>query len=235
MPPNKQPVPAPALAPTQTRVFLVDDHPLLRHGIAESLSDEPDMLVCGEAGAAAQAMAAIAQAKPDVVIVDISLPGRDGIELVKDLKAQFHTLLILVLSMHDESLYAERALRAGAVGYIMKSAATETLIQAIRKARSGEIVVGQRLVNRMLNQIASGTHETSTPLDCLTDRELEIFRLLGRCRLRREIAQQLHLSVKTIESHQSNMREKLGLSSIIQLRKLAAEFLCAEAAAPARP
>ena len=111
----------------------------------------------------------------------------------------------------------------------------DKLYHAIRKARSGEIVVGQRLVNRMLNQIASGTHETSTPLDCLTDRELEIFRLLGRCRLRREIAQQLHLSVKTIESHQSNMREKLGLSSIIQLRKLAAEFLCAEAAAPARP
>lgn len=233
MPPNKKSVPAPS--PAQTRVFLVDDHPLLRHGIAESISDEPDMLVCGEAGAAAEAMPAIAQAKPDVVIVDISLPGRDGIELVKDLKASFHTLLILVLSMHDESLYAERALRAGAVGYIMKSAATETLIQAIRKARVGEIVVGQRLVNRMLNQIASGAHETSTPLDCLTDRELEIFRLLGRCRLRREIAQQLHLSVKTIESHQSNMREKLGLSSIIQLRKLAAEFLCAEAAAPTRP
>ena len=220
----------PAPTATKTRIFLVDDHPLLRHGIAESIAVEPDMAVCGQASSAAEAMPAIAQAHPDIVIVDLSLPGRDGIELIKDLKNNHSSLLILVLSMHDESLYAERALRAGAVGYIMKSASTDTLIQAIRKAVAGEIVVGRRLVNRMLTQIASGKREdASSPLECLTNRELEIFRLLGRCRLRREIAQQLHLSVKTIESHQSNMREKLGLQSIIQLRKLAAEFLCDEA------
>jgi DNA-binding NarL/FixJ family response regulator len=227
MPPNKQPA-SPA---SRIRVFLVDDHPLLRHGIAESIGDEPDMEICGQAGSAAEAMPAIASSKPQVAIVDISLPGRDGIELVKDLKGHFPSILILVLSMHEESLYAERALRAGAAGYIMKSASTDTLIQAIRKARAGEIVVGRRLVNRMLTRIATGAQAADVaPLECLTNRELEILRLLGHCRLRREIAQELHLSVKTIESHQANMREKLGLGNIIQLRKFAAEFLCSEAA-----
>jgi len=209
----------------------VDDHPLLRQGIAESISDEPDLLVCGQAGSAEEALPAITRTKPDVVIVDISLPGRDGIELIKDLKARLHALLVLVLSMHDESLYAERALRAGAVGYVMKSASSEMLMQAIRKAFAGEIVVGPHIVHRMLTQIATGAREASYgPLEGLTNLELEIFRLLGCCRLRREIAHQLHVSVKTIYSHQSHVREKLGLSTISQLRKLAAEFLCTEAA-----
>ena len=226
----------PAPSSTKTRVFLVDDHPLLRQGIAESISDEPDLLVCGQAGSAEEALPAITRAKPDVVIVDISLPGRDGIELIKDLKARLHTLLVVVLSMHDESLYAERALRAGAVGYVMKSASSETLMRAIRRVIAGEIVVGQHLVQRMLARNVTGARKASaSPQDSLTNRELEVLRLLGRGKLRRDIAQQLHLSVKTIESHQSNMREKLGLSTIIQLRKLAAEFLCTEAAGLTHP
>ena len=226
----------PATSGTKARVFLVDDHPLLRHGIAESLNDEPDLVVVGQASSAPEALPAIASTKPDIVIVDISLPGRDGIELTKDIKAQNHATLVLVLSMHDESLYAERALRAGAAGYVMKNASSDALVQAIRKALSGEIVVGQNLVQRILTRNAAGERQAAlSPLERLTNRELEIFRLLGRGRLRREIAQQLHLSVKTIESHQANMRQKLDLDTIIQLRKLAAEFLCTEAAGLAKP
>jgi len=226
----------PATSGTKARVFLVDDHPLLRHGIAESLNAAPDLVVVGQASSAPEALPAIASTKPDIVIVDISLPGRDGIELTKDIKAQNHATLVLVLSMHDESLYAERALRAGAAGYVMKNASSDALVQAIRKALSGEIVVGQNLVQRILTRNAAGERQAAlSPLERLTNRELEIFRLLGRGRLRREIAQQLHLSVKTIESHQANMRQKLDLDTIIQLRKLAAEFLCTEAAGLAKP
>ena len=188
-------------------------------------------MVVGQASSAPEALPAIASTKPDIVIVDISLPGRDGIELTKDIKAQNHATLVLVLSMHDESLYAERALRAGAAGYVMKNASSDALVQAIRKALSGEIVVGQNLVQRILTRNAAGERQAAlSPLERLTNRELEIFRLLGRGRLRREIAQQLRLSVKTIESHQSHMREKLELSTNNQLRQLAAETFCAEAA-----
>jgi len=221
----------PALTATRTRVFLVDDHPLLRQGIAESLGDEADLLVCGQAGSAEEALPAIASAKPEIVIVDISLPGRDGIELTKDITHRYHDVLVLVFSMHDESLYAERALQAGAAGYVMKSASSDTLIQAIRKVLTGEIVVGQRLVQQLLAREA--TDPLASPpslLERLSDRELEVFNLLGNGRLRREIAQQLRLSVKTIESHQSHMREKLELSTNNQLRQLAAETFCAEAA-----
>ena len=226
----------PAPSSTRTRVFLVDDHPLLRQGIAESIGDAPDLLVCGQASSASEALPAIASTKPDIVIVDISLPGRDGIELIKDIRTQYHAMVMLVLSMHDESLYAERALRAGATGYVMKSASSETLMRAIRRVIAGEIVVGQHLVQRMLARNVTGARKASaSPQDSLTNRELEVLRLLGRGKLRRDIAQQLHLSVKTIESHQSNMREMLGLSTIIQLRKLAAEFLCTEAAGLTRP
>ena len=221
---------------TKIRVFLVDDHPLLRQGIAGRIGEESDMTVCGQAGSAAEALPAIASTKPNVVIVDISLPGRDGIELTKDIKARHRAMVVLVLSMHDESLYAERALRAGAAGYLMKSAPTETLIQAIHKIVAGEIFVGPHVVSRLLTRAATGAREASaSPLECITNRELEIFRLLGRGQSCRAIAQQLHLSVKTIETHQSNMCQKLGLSTSNQLRKFAAEFLYTEAAGSARP
>jgi DNA-binding NarL/FixJ family response regulator len=220
----------PALSAIQIRVFLVDDHPLLRQGIAECLGDEPDLLVCGQAGSAEDALPAIGRTQPDVVIVDISLPRRDGIELTRDITHRYHDVLVLVFSMHDESLYAERALQAGAAGYVMKSAPSEILIQAIHKAIAGEIVVGQRLVQRMLAREAMGTPAPPLSLlEILTNREVEIFRLLGSGRQCQEIAQQLQLSVKTIESHQTNMRQKLDGSTIIQLRRLAADFLCAEA------
>jgi DNA-binding NarL/FixJ family response regulator len=221
----------PALSATPIRVFLVDDHPLLRQGIAERLGEEVDLWVCGQAGSAEEALPAIANAKPEIVVVDISLPGRDGIELTKDITHQHHDVLVLVFSMHDEALYAERALQAGAVGYVMKSASAKTLIQAIRKALAGEIVVDQCLVQRLLAREATAPLASPpSPLERLSDRELEVLNLLGNGRLRREIAQQLRLSVKTVESHQSHMREKLGLSTNHQLSQLAAEFFFAEAA-----
>lgn len=232
MPPKSSPAPRSA----QTRIFLVDDHPLLRKGIAECINDEPNLSVCGQAGSAAEALPAIARAQPDVVIVDISLPGRDGIELIKDIKSHQRDALIMVYSMHDESLYAERALRAGATGYVMKNDSTENLIQAIHKVIAGEIAVGQRLVKRVLTRLMHGAREPApSPLACLTNRELEVFRLLGQARVRREMAQQLHLSAKTIETHQSNIRKKLGLSTSNQLRKLAVEFLCSEATGSSQP
>lgn len=227
----------PKASPTpQIRVFHVDDHPLLRRGIADCIRNEPDMTVCGEAGSASEALPAIARETPDLVIVDISLPGRDGIELIKDIKARHHTMLILVYSMHDESLYAERVLRAGASGYVMKSAPTEMLIQAIRAVQRGELVIGAQVVDRMLARLAKrGSKPAMTLLECLTNRELEIFRLLGRGRLRREIAQQLHLGVKTIETHQANMCQKLDVKTTVQLRQLATEFYQAEAAGTPNP
>ena len=203
----------------KARIFLVDDHPLLRKGIADCIRDEPDLTVCGQAGSATEALPAIAREKPDVVIADISLPGRDGLDLIKDLKVQRRNLPVLVLSMHDESLYAARALRAGARGYVMKSAPTAELINAIRRVLAGEIVVGQNVINQIL---APGGKVS--PLECLTDREMEIFRLLGQGLQRTQIAAQLKLSVKTIETHRDHMRQKLGLPNAGALLQHAIEF-----------
>ncbi len=220
--------------PEQVRVFLVDDHPVMRRGVADCIEEEPDLTVCGQAGSAAEAIPAIGRAKPDVVVTDISLPGRDGLELIKEIRARDRHARVLVLSMHDESLYAERALRAGARGYVMKSAPTEELMQAIRRVRNGDIIVGPRVVNRMLARTAGGAPDgRAGPVECLTDRELEIFRLLGQGRGRREIAEQLKLSVKTVEAHRVNIRLKLGVGTAAELRQCAVEFLREEAAGPA--
>lgn len=224
-----------APAPAKKRIFLVDDHPLLRRGIADVINDEPDMIVCGQAGSAAEALACIAATQPDLVVADISLPGRDGFELIKDLKTQFRHAFVLVLSMHDESLYAERVLRAGARGYVMKSAPTSELLKAIRQVLSGEVVVGPKVIGRLLARTATGTgNGVTSPLECLTDRELEVYRLLGQGQQRHQIATQLHLSVKTVEAHRENVRKKLGLPSAAELRQHASEFLREEAAGISR-
>lgn len=221
--------------PVKKRIFLVDDHPLLRRGIAEVINDESDLMVCGQAGNTVEALANIPVSKPDLALVDISLPGRDGFELIKDLKTQFRHTLILVLSMHDESLYAERVLRAGARGYVMKCASTDELLKAIRQVLAGEVVVGPKVIGRLLARTAKGTlFGVTSPLESLTDRELEIYRLLGQGRERNQIATQLHLSVKTIEAHRENVRKKLGLPNATELRQHAIEFLREEAANTSR-
>lgn len=216
--------------PEKTSVYLVDDHPGMRRGIAFCLAEQEDLCVCGEAGTAAEALPAISKLKPRIVVTDISLPGRDGLDLIKDIKACHRNARILAFSMHDESLYAERVLRAGAHGYVMKCASMDELISAIRHVRDGEFVLGSKVVRQLAARSAAvGTPATTSTVDCLTDREMEIFRLLGQGLERRAIAEQLSLSPKTIEAHRANIREKLGLETSTALRRHAMEFLREEA------
>jgi DNA-binding NarL/FixJ family response regulator len=202
----------------KTKVLLVDDHPILRQGLARMINAEADFVVCGEAEDAAKAFDAVGTLSPDVAVIDISLKGSNGIELTKNLKARYPALPILVLSMHDESLYAERALRAGALGYIMKEEASEQVLVGIRRVLAGEIFLSERMKTKMLQQMASGRAKTVTsPIELLTDRELEVFRLIGEGRSTRQIAGQLHLSVRTVEAYREYIKAKLGLKNSTEL------------------
>ena len=203
---------------TKKRILVVDDHPIVRQGLALLINREPDLVVCGEAEEATGAMHVLASARPDVLIVDISLNGPDGLDLLKNIRTTHPTLPVLILSMHDESIYAERALRAGANGYIMKQEATEKVLVAVRRILNGEIYVSDRIANKMLKHYitGSGTLRNSSIAD-LSDRELEVFRLIGEGHGTRQIAEELHLSVKTVESYQAHIKEKLSLRSAREL------------------
>ena len=195
-------------------VFIVDDHPLLRQGLALLINQEPDLTVGGEAEDAMAALRAIAVTNPDILIVDISLKGPDGLDLLKNLRASHPDLPVLILSMHDESIYAERALRARANGYIMKQEATEKVLVAIRRILSGDIYLSDRMANKLLHQYISGVAaDLNSRLSALSDRELEVFRLIGEGRSTRQIAESLHLSMKTVETYQAHIKEKLSLRS----------------------
>jgi DNA-binding NarL/FixJ family response regulator len=195
-------------------VLVVDDHPLLRQGLALMINREPDLTVCGEAEEAQAAMKAIAAKKPDILIADISLNGPDGLDLLKTVRSSYPDLPVLVLSMHDESIYAERALRARANGYIMKQEATETVLIAVRRILSGDIYLSDRMANKLLHQyIAGGAVDLKSRLSTLSDRELEVFRLIGEARTTRQIAEKLHLSIKTVETYQAHIKDKLSLRS----------------------
>jgi DNA-binding NarL/FixJ family response regulator len=200
--------------PAKRTVFIVDDHPIIRQGLALLINREPDLAVCGDAEEAASALRLIEELKPDLVIVDISLSGPDGLDLLKSIRARDPNLPVLILSMMDELLYAERGLRAGANGYIMKQQATEQVLVAIRRILGGEIYLSERMANKMLHLFVGGapTHESSTVSD-LTDRELEVFRLIGEGHGTRQIADQLHLSIKTVESYQAHIKDKLLLKN----------------------
>lgn len=207
------------------RVLLVDDHPIVRQGLTLLINQEPDLMVCGEAEAAWSVPAAVVALNPDVILLDISLNGPDGFELLKGLRVTHAALPILVLSMHDELLYAERALRAGANGYIMKQEATDKVLVAIRRILRREVYVSDRISNRMLQQMVSKSTPAREPLVAsLSDRELEVFRLIGDGRGTRQIATALHLSVKTVESYQAHIKEKLGLPSARALVQRAIEW-----------
>jgi DNA-binding NarL/FixJ family response regulator len=195
-------------------VFVVDDHPLLRQGLALLINREPDLTVCGEAEETQAAMRAIAAKKPDILIADISLNGPDGLDLLKTLRTLYPDLPVLVLSMHDESIYAERALRARANGYIMKQEATEKVLIAVRRILSGDIYLSDRMANKLLHQYISGSAaDSKSRLSTLSDRELEVFRLIGEARTTRQIAEKLHLSIKTVETYQAHIKDKLSLRS----------------------
>jgi DNA-binding NarL/FixJ family response regulator len=195
-------------------VFIVDDHPIIRQGLALLINREPDLAVCGDAEEAATALRRIEELKPDLVVVDISLNGPDGLDLLKTIRARDPNLPVLILSMMDELMYAERGLRAGANGYIMKQQATEQVLVAIRRILGGEIYVSERIANKMLHLFVGGSPtEQTSPVADLTDRELEVFRLIGEGHGTRQIADELHLSVKTVESYQAHIKEKLLLKN----------------------
>jgi DNA-binding NarL/FixJ family response regulator len=206
------------------KVFLVDDHPIVRQGLALFIEREPDLMVCGEAEDATSALQAIRDSTPDFVILDISLDGRDGLELLKTLRVRHPNLPVLVLSMHDESVYAERSLRAGANGYIMKQEAADKVITAIRQILGGDVYLSDRLTKRMLQQFVNGSISPRDPLAKLSDRELEVFRLIGAGHGTRQIADELHVSAKTVESYQAHIKEKLALRNARELVQHAVEW-----------
>jgi DNA-binding NarL/FixJ family response regulator len=206
----------------------VDDHPIVRQGLTQLINQEPDLTVCGHAEDGNSALHAIAVHRPDIVVLDISLNGPDGFSVLKDIRLSHADLLVLVLSMHDESLYAERALRAGANGYIMKQEATEKVLQALRRIRGGEIYVSDRIAKRLLRQVISSPAPGKSPMEALTDRELAVFRLIGKGRGTREIADDLHVSVKTVESYQAHIKEKLTLKNARELVQHAFQWVTRE-------
>jgi DNA-binding NarL/FixJ family response regulator len=199
---------------TKKNVLVVDDHPLLRQGLALLINQQQDMQVCGEAEEAHAAMQAVTQCRPDIMILDISLNGPDGLELLKSIRASDPELPVLILSMHDEAIYAERALRARANGYIMKQEATEKVLVAVRRILNGELYLSDRMSNKMLQHYIGGAPSMiQSRISSLSDRELEVFRLIGEGRATREIAEELHLSVKTVETYQAHIKDKLALRS----------------------
>lgn len=199
-------------------VLLVDDHPIVRQGLAQLINHEKDLCVCGMADDGHKALELIGTLSPDLVIVDISLKDSNGIELLKNIKIRHPRQAVLMLSMHDESLYAVRALRAGAAGYVMKQEATEKVITAIRQVLNGEIYLSARMEKKMMQQLVGGrVVRTGSPLEDLSDRELEVFNLIGQGQGTRQIAEALHLSIKTIESHRAHIKEKLNLKNATEL------------------
>jgi len=214
-----------AVQTKKCKVLLVDDHPIVRQGLALLIDREADLCVCGEAEGANSAFQAIAGLQPDIVVLDISLSGPDGLDVLKEIRMKTAALPVLILSMHDESIYAERAMRAGANGYIMKQEATEKVLIAIRRILQGDVYLSDRLTNTMLQQYVRGASPAkSSPLVNLTDRELEVFRLIGEGHGTRQIADELHLSVKTIESYQAHIKEKLALRNARELVQHAIEW-----------
>jgi DNA-binding NarL/FixJ family response regulator len=201
---------APALK-TKRRIFLIDDHPVLREGLRRLLDSEGDLEVCGEADTARKAFEGIKAVQPDMAIVDLSLPGPSGLDLVKELKTRFPELRLLVLSMHDEFLYAERALRAGAKGYVTKQAPTEHLLHAVRRVLENEIYLSQLLSSQLLGAFVAKKSNPGPVLENLSDREFEIVRLIGKGYTTGEVAKQLGISGKTVETHRGNIRRKLNL------------------------
>ena len=205
-------------ATMKSRVLVVDDHPIVRQGLTLLINRESDLTVCGEAEDAHTAMQSLTSTRPDILVVDISLNGPDGLDLLKNVRSRHPELPVLILFMHDESIYAERALRAGAQGYIMKQEATEKVLVALRRILSREIYVSERIANRMLHRyIGNPSASKPSSIADLTDRELEVFRLIGEGHSTRQIAEELHISVKTVESYQSHIKEKLSLRSAREL------------------
>jgi DNA-binding NarL/FixJ family response regulator len=208
------------------RILLVDDHAVVRFGIAQLINRESDLVVCGEEESAANALSAIGRLKPDLVIADISLKDSSGLELMRNVKAQYAGLPVLVVSTHDETVYAEVAFRAGALGYLMKDGALEKVVPAVRRVLSGNIYVSDALAARMLQQQVQGRPDIQeSSVKGLSDRELEVFQLIGQWKKTSDIARQLHLSIKTIEYYREQIKQKLDLRNAAELTQHATSWV----------
>jgi DNA-binding NarL/FixJ family response regulator len=209
----------------KNRVFIVDDHPLVREGLTNLMNGQNDLIVCGEAKNSAQAIEGIMKTRPDVALIDISLENESGLELVKQLASRFPEVALIVLSMHDEGLYAERALRAGARGYVMKHETSSSVLASIRRVLEGGVYISERIINRMAMRLTSvGGAAATSPVERLSDRELEIFRLLGQGRTTSQIAEDLHLSLKTVQAYCARAKEKFGVTSLTELLRAAIQW-----------
>jgi DNA-binding NarL/FixJ family response regulator len=211
--------------PIKKKILLVDDHPIFRHGLTELLNRQPGLIVCGQADSAPDALEQMRRLKPDLAILDISLRGTNGIELLKMMKAELPHLPMVMLSMHDEILYAIRALKAGALGYVMKADGPKPLLEAIDRALQGRLFVGPHLEELLIAQAVHGSEsDSASPVDRLSDRELEVLTMVGHGHSTRSIAQEIGLSVKTIETHRAHIREKLGLADGNDVIRFAIEW-----------
>jgi len=209
----------------KSRVFIVDDHPLVREGLTNLINAQDDVMVCGEARDSAEAIDGIAKERPEVAVIDISLANESGLELIKNLVRQFPQVGLIVLSMHDEALYAERALRAGARGYVMKHETSKSVLASIRQVLGGGLYVSERIANRIALRLTSSRRPVaSSPVERLSDRELEIFRLLGQGRSPSEIARDLNLSLKTVQAYCARAKEKFGITSLTELLRAAIQW-----------
>ncbi len=209
------------------KILLVDDHPLLREGLGRLISAEPGISVCGAAGSVQEALSLVESAKPDLVITDLTLPGRNGLELIKDMAVIHPSLPVIVLSMHDEVIYAERALRAGARGYVMKNAPPERLIEAIHMVLGGGVYASPTITSHLLQSLSSGKGQAkpSFPMERLTDREMEVFELIGTAKSNHDIASRLGISPRTVDAHRAHIREKLGLGDCNELTRHAIRWI----------
>lgn len=211
--------------PGKSRVFIVDDHPLVREGLTNLINAQDDVMVCGGAKDSAEAIDGIAKERPEVAVIDISLANESGLELIKNLVRQFPQVALIVLSMHDEALYAERALRAGARGYVMKHETSKSVLASIRQVLGGGLYVSERIANRIALRLTSSRRPVaSSPVERLSDRELEIFRLLGQGRSPSEIARDLNLSLKTVQAYCARAKEKFGITSLTELLRAAIQW-----------
>jgi DNA-binding NarL/FixJ family response regulator len=199
------------------KIFIVDDHPMMRDGLAQLIAQENELVVCGEADDAAQALEQIEKLKPDLALVDITLRSTNGLELIKDLAIRVPSTAVLVISMHDESLYAERVLRAGGRGYVMKQEGGKKLMEAIRHVLNGKTYVSEKMSAKILDIFSGRRADSTSPVEKLTDREFEVFQLIGQGRSTKEIAAKLHVSAKTVEVHRVNIKQKLNMATATEL------------------
>ena len=218
----------------ETRVLIVDDHPFMRRGLAQTINDQAGMEVCGEAGSVAEALQMMETSRPDLAVIDISLGAESGLELIQALRTRWPATKVLVSSMHDETLFAERALRAGALGFVNKGEPPDVFVAALQRVSSGQIYLSERMTNRMLDHVLTDKVETNrSPIETLSNRELEVFEMIGKGMATKQIAARLGLSPKTIETYREHIKQKLNLSNATELTRHAVQWVLEQGRQPA--